>query len=56
MRQTAIFGGSSYPAFTESVCDRLGTRPGRADLGKFSNGETKVQLSKLGLTNVLDEF
>jgi ribose-phosphate pyrophosphokinase len=28
----------------EGICDRLGMSPGRVDLGKFSNGETKVQI------------
>ncbi|KAI9669284.1 MAG: hypothetical protein M1831_000319 [Alyxoria varia] len=45
MRQTQIFSGSSHPSLVESICDRLGQRPAKADLGKFSNGETKVQLN-----------
>lgn len=48
MRQTQVFSGSSHPELVESICERLGSHPAQAELGKFSNGETKVQLSKLG--------
>jgi ribose-phosphate pyrophosphokinase len=47
MRQAQIFSGSSHPALADSICDWLGLMPGQADLGKFSNGETSVQISKL---------
>jgi ribose-phosphate pyrophosphokinase len=44
MRQTQIFSGSSHPALAQSVCDWLGQKLGEADLGKFANGETMVQI------------
>ncbi|KAF1992357.1 phosphoribosyl pyrophosphokinase [Aulographum hederae CBS 113979] len=44
MRQTQIFAGSSHPVLVDQICDRLGQRPGRAELRKFSNGETSVQI------------
>ena len=44
MRQAQIFSGSSHPALAESICDWLGQTPGQADLAKFSNGETSVQI------------
>jgi len=44
MRQTQIFSGSSHPALVEAICDRLGQKPGKAELLKFSNGETRVQI------------
>lgn len=47
MRQTQVFSGSSHPELVESICERLGSHPAQAELGKFSNGETKVQLSML---------
>jgi len=47
MRQTQIFAGSSHPTLVHSICERLGQSPAKADLGKFANGETKVQLRKL---------
>jgi phosphoribosylpyrophosphate synthetase len=46
MRQTQIFSGSSHPALAASICDWLGQKPGEADLGKFANGETQVQISE----------
>ncbi len=44
MRQTQIFSGSSHPGLVDAICERLGQSPAKAELGKFSNGETKVQL------------
>lgn len=45
MRQMKIFSGSSHPNLADAVCERLGQDLAKADLGKFANGETKVQLS-----------
>jgi len=45
MRQAQVFSGSSHPALVDGICDRLGLRPGDVQLGKFSNGETSVQIS-----------
>jgi ribose-phosphate pyrophosphokinase len=39
-----IFSGSSHPALVDGICDRLGQTPGQAELRKFSNGETSVQI------------
>jgi ribose-phosphate pyrophosphokinase len=44
MRQTQIFSGTSHPELVESICNWLGLTPGKAELGKFSNGETSVQM------------
>ncbi|KAF2837249.1 phosphoribosyl pyrophosphokinase [Patellaria atrata CBS 101060] len=44
MRQSLIFSGSSHPALVDGICERLGQRPGKAELRKFSNGETSVQI------------
>lgn len=44
MRGVQIFSGTSHPALAKVVCDRLGTQPAQADLGKFSNGETSVNI------------
>ncbi|KAK8152432.1 phosphoribosyltransferase-like protein [Phyllosticta citribraziliensis] len=51
MRQTRIFAGSSHPSLVEGICDRLGQRPGKTELRKFSNGETSVQIQ----TSVRDQ-
>lgn len=47
MRRTCIFSGSSHPLLVEAVCERLGQKPSRADLRKFANGETSVEISML---------
>ncbi|RHZ61092.1 hypothetical protein CDV55_103110 [Aspergillus turcosus] len=44
MRGVQIFSGTSHPALAETICERLGTLPARAVLGKFANGETRVDI------------
>ncbi|KAL4742622.1 phosphoribosyltransferase-like protein [Aspergillus similis] len=44
MRGVQIFSGNSHPLLTETVCERLGTSPAKVELGKFSNGETNVNV------------
>lgn len=44
MRGVQIFSGTSHPVLAETICERLGTLPARADLGKFANGETQVNI------------
>ncbi|KAL4892442.1 phosphoribosyltransferase-like protein [Aspergillus ambiguus] len=44
MRGIQIFSGTSHPVLAEMVCERLGTSPAKADLGKFANGETSVNI------------
>lgn len=44
MRGAIVFAGSSHPRLVEGICDRLGTKPGHATLGKFKNGETSVTI------------
>lgn len=44
MRGVHIFSGTSHPALAETICERLGTVPAKADLGKFANGETSVNI------------
>jgi ribose-phosphate pyrophosphokinase len=46
MRQVKIFSGSSHPALTETICERLGTLPAKCELRKFSNGETSVSIGE----------
>lgn len=45
MRQTCVFGGSSHPALTDAICERLGRKPDKVELRKFANGETSVEIS-----------
>ncbi|PGG97387.1 ribose-phosphate pyrophosphokinase [Blastomyces parvus] len=44
MRGVQIFSGTSHPALTEAICERLGTVPAKCELRKFSNGETSVNI------------
>ncbi|KAL4974270.1 phosphoribosyltransferase-like protein [Aspergillus desertorum] len=44
MRGVQIFSGNSHPLLAERVCERLGTSPAKVELGKFSNGETNVNV------------
>src|ERR1700721_4865204 len=46
MRNLVILGGSSHPSLTKSICTRLGVSEGAAILGKFSNGETSIQIQE----------
>lgn len=44
MRGVHIFSGNSHPALAATICERLGTVPATAQLGEFSNGETRVDI------------
>ncbi|KAK5138576.1 hypothetical protein LTR08_000164 [Meristemomyces frigidus] len=44
MRKTCIFSGSSHPQLVEAICERLGAKPAKVDLGKFACGETRVEI------------
>ncbi|THC92986.1 hypothetical protein EYZ11_007547 [Aspergillus tanneri] len=44
MRGVQIFSGTSHPLLAETICERLGTLPAPATLGKFANGETSVNI------------
>lgn len=41
---SCIFSGSSHPALTDAICERLGQQNAKVILGKFSNGETRVEI------------
>ncbi|KAK5099819.1 ribose-phosphate pyrophosphokinase 1 [Lithohypha guttulata] len=45
MRGVKVFAGRSHPDLAAAICERLGTQPGKCDLGYFANGETRVQLN-----------
>jgi ribose-phosphate pyrophosphokinase len=44
MRGVQIFSGNSHPRLADTICERLGTVPAKANLGKFANGETSVNI------------
>lgn len=39
-----MIGGSSHPALSDRIAERLGMQLGDAALGKFSNGEKSVEI------------
>lgn len=41
-----ILGGSSHPELTALIAKKVGVKPGKVVLGKFSNNETRVQLGE----------
>lgn len=41
-----LFGGSSNPILTIEVCDYLGIEPGKIKTGRFSDGETLVEIGE----------
>ncbi|KAK9753442.1 ribose-phosphate pyrophosphokinase [Basidiobolus ranarum] len=46
MRNLLVFSGTSHPDFTDAICARLGVEVAPANLGKFSNAETNVEIKK----------
>ncbi|QIW97185.1 hypothetical protein AMS68_002703 [Peltaster fructicola] len=46
VRNIVIFGGSSHPNLTETICTHLGVPPAKIHLSKFSNGETRVEVGE----------
>ncbi|KAK0652920.1 phosphoribosyltransferase-like protein [Cercophora newfieldiana] len=44
VRNIAVIGGNSHPAFVDSLCTRLGVPPSRRVLNKFSSGETRCEI------------
>ena len=46
MRNTAVFGLSAHNQLTERVCNNLGIHPGSVFVGKFSVGETRVEIQE----------
>ena len=43
-RPLTVFGGSCNPALTASIAESLGVPLGKADLGRFSDGEVSFQI------------
>lgn len=41
-----VFCGSSTPALAQEVCQYLGLRVGKANVGKFADGETRISLEE----------
>ena len=41
-----IFSGNSNPELARSICGYLGTELGRARVGRFSDGETRIEIDE----------
>ena len=41
-----IFSGNANPALAKEICRHLGTRPGEAQVGRFPDGEVRVQIGE----------
>ncbi|KAF1982740.1 ribose-phosphate pyrophosphokinase II [Aulographum hederae CBS 113979] len=46
VRNLVVLGGSSHPQLTETICSHLGVPPAKILLGKFSVGETRVEIKE----------
>lgn len=46
VRNIVVFGGSSHPSLTETICEILGIEQGQALFSKFSVGETRVEIGE----------
>lgn len=46
VRNIVVFGGSSHPQLTESICNHLGIPQANIFLGKFAVGETRVEIKE----------
>jgi ribose-phosphate pyrophosphokinase len=46
VRNIVVLGGNSHPQLTETICNHLGIPPAKALLGKFSVGETRVEIQE----------
>ncbi|KAI9832737.1 MAG: hypothetical protein M1826_001296 [Phylliscum demangeonii] len=44
MRNARVFGGSSHPALTASICAKIGISAALCTLGKYANGEISVHI------------
>ena len=45
-RNLLVFSGNANPALAKAVCRELGVRPGKALVGKFSDGEVQVEIEE----------
>ncbi|KAL2436309.1 Ribose-phosphate pyrophosphokinase 5 [Exophiala dermatitidis] len=46
VRNIVVFGGSSHPTLTDTICEILGIQQGSALFSKFSVGETRVEIGE----------
>ncbi|AAS52234.2 ADR314Cp [Eremothecium gossypii ATCC 10895] len=46
MNNIIVFAGSSHPSLVNKICENLSIRPAEVKLGKFSNGETSINIGE----------
>lgn len=46
MNNIVVFAGSSHPELVDKICDKLGVERSQVKLGKFSNGETSINIEE----------
>ena len=46
MERIKVLAGNAHPELAIEICKYLGVSLGKADVGKFSNGETSVMISE----------
>lgn len=46
VRNIVVIGGTSHPQLTEAICNHLSIPPAKCLLGKFSVGETRVEIAE----------
>ncbi|KAF2871508.1 ribose-phosphate pyrophosphokinase [Massariosphaeria phaeospora] len=46
VRNIVVFGGSSHPQLTQTICDHLGIPPAKILLAKFAVGETRIEVAE----------
>ena len=46
MNNIVIFAGSSHSSLVDKICDNLGIERSQVKLGKFSNGETSINIEE----------
>ena len=42
-----IFTGNAHPALAKEICDELGVPLGDAQVGRFPDGEVRLQISRM---------
>ena len=45
-QKIAVFSGTANLELTEKICKRLALKQGKADIGRFSDGEISVKINE----------
>ena len=47
-----VFAGNSNLALVHRICEYLGTPLGKAEVGRFSDGEIQIEIGEIGRAHV----